>query len=232
MTQDIVPKRSKGWNQLSIGETGHGVLACSTFQMYDSPLPPRKLWQWPQRSHSRICRYTVGVMILMTTMTQVGDTSATTQVNLTHHHEDRVCAAGADFPEVGGTIRTPAVATPATISDSHALTAAAPLKGAAADAAVPAPPESEHGPRSPRHAGRPQPQGAHTTRPQVSVFYKRLPQKSRDRLEEALIGWAAWHAAAYGDEAEDSHDSLVISITPVRQLSCATCTAQPLRCTI
>lgn len=53
-------------------------------------------------------------------------------------------------------------------------------------------------------------------------MYKRLPQKSKDRLEEALIGWAAWHAAAYGDDPDDSEDSLIVNITPVRRLSIKT----------
>jgi hypothetical protein len=58
-----------------------------------------------------------------------------------------------------------------------------------------------------------------TYRPQVSVAYRQLPQKSKDRLEEALIGWAAWHAAAYGNEPDDS---LLVNIMPVRHLPIGT----------
>ena len=85
---------------------------------------------------------------------------------------------------------------------------------------MPPPLTSKDVPQSPSDAGR-QAQQAHTpqnSRPQISVVYKRLPQKSKDRLEEALIGWAAWHAAAYGSDPDDNQDSLVLNITPVRHL--------------
>jgi hypothetical protein len=84
---------------------------------------------------------------------------------------------------------------------------------------VPLPTTSEDAPQSPPNTGQQNlPYKPQNSRPQVSVVYKRLQQQSKDRLEEALIGWAAWHAAAYGNDPDNSQDSLVLNITPVRHL--------------
>lgn len=55
-------------------------------------------------------------------------------------------------------------------------------------------------------------------RPRVIVSYARLPPKSKARLEESLVAWAAWHAAAFGDVGADdayADAGLVVNISQV-----------------
>jgi hypothetical protein len=142
----------------------------------------------------------------------------------THSYRCRTCHIGADFKGAGGTIKTSEVGPPDTPANSHVGTAGpadSAVRKAESDPDVPPPLTSKDAPQSPSNAGQQQQQACtpQNSRPQVSVVYKRLPKKSKDRLEEALIGWAAWHAAAYGDDPDDIEDSLVINITPVRCLS-------------
>lgn len=125
--------------------------------------------------------------------------------------------AGADFGDAGGTVTTAVPEKPAPATGGQGGTPTPALRAApdseaagavAAEAPPPAQPLEIDPPKQPPQGGK-QP-----NRPQVSVAYTRLPAKSKDRLEEALIGWAAWHAAAYGDEP-DEDDSLITNITPV-----------------
>lgn len=55
-------------------------------------------------------------------------------------------------------------------------------------------------------------------RPRVTVSYARLPPKSKARLEESLVAWAAWHAAAFGDVGADdayADAGLVVNLSQV-----------------
>ena len=162
-------------------------------------------------------------------------------VHGTRSCRSRICLIGADFKGASGTIRTSEVGPPDTPANSRAGTAGpadSAVRKAESDPAVPPPLTSKDAPQSPSNAGQQQQQARtpQNSRPQVSVVYKRLPQKSKDRLEEALIGWAAWHASAYGNDPDDSQDSLILNITSVRHPSSTSdtksgCRRQP-RCQI
>lgn len=116
--------------------------------------------------------------------------------------------AGASHPAAGAGATADAVAADAAVQSSQQPTAAIALQ-------LPnGTPLGRRQQQSESLQPLPQPQ-----RPQVSVSYARLPPKSKERLEEALIGWAAWHAAAYGDETQEDDGGgggLITNITPVR----------------
>lgn len=129
---------------------------------------------------------------------------------------------GADFGNAGGTVliqmpqASDTAAAANTATDAAVADAAehkSPQNPAAATSRLPNGTQSGQ-----RQQLDPQPQLPKPQRPQVSVSYARLPPKSKERLEEALIGWAAWHAAAYGDETEEGDSGgLITNITPVQQ---------------